>query len=40
MFAQKETEWQKQETESLNNLIRSLNEDMNLKVIMKKSWIH
>jgi class 3 adenylate cyclase len=36
LFAQQETERQKQETESLNNLIRSLNEDMNIEVIMKK----
>lgn len=33
---QKETEQQKRETEELNKLIKSLNEDLNLKVIIEK----
>ena len=34
--AQRETEKQKQETEGLNQLIKSLNEELDLKVIMEK----
>jgi GAF domain-containing protein len=36
LVAQKETEKQKQETEELNKLIKSLNEELDLKVIMQK----
>jgi class 3 adenylate cyclase/nitrate/nitrite-specific signal transduction histidine kinase len=36
ILAQAETEREKQETEELNNLIKSLNEELELKVIMNK----
>ncbi|HNB98111.1 MAG TPA: GAF domain-containing protein, partial [Leptospiraceae bacterium] len=36
--AQRETEKQKRETEELNKLIKSLNEDLNIQVIMKKVY--
>jgi GAF domain-containing protein len=38
IIAQKEMERQKQETENLNKLIKSLNEDLNIKSIMQKVY--
>lgn len=36
IFSQQETEMEKQETEKLNQLIKSLNEDLDIQVIMEK----